>query len=398
MEGCNSPSYQYKINGGDVMSVYHPIIRFKDKTNYDYELMVGHFDPDSGQVDSYLTMEPIYTETYDGVLRNDFGAKYTDTARPVVTLVSADGSNISPYIVRAVLRWLTGSKDTTFLDICDEDGISVCSYIGRFTDVKLQKLDARTVGIVAYFTSISPFAYSDVKEARFTITQEGTEFSLDCDSDDLYNPLYPSVIFNNRQESDPANPDKIMLSLQNKTINNETIFKNLQTNEVITIDSNFIVYSDNTARIFNDDFNYTFPLLVSGTNDFSAVGDGELIIRFRYPMKLVDGLLNDYDISNDPIVYVEETIMYLNGDLTRNPPAGTSVKINDTTLVVRGTMKSVKLPGFSEVENGNLLVDYGNVECPFSDLRAKVVDGELFIGNELDHVEPDYSFQGRYNM
>lgn len=380
------------------MSVYHPIIRYKNKTNYDYELMVAHFEPDSGQVDSYLTMEPIYTENYDGSLRNDFGSRYTDTARPVVTLVSADDSNISPYIVRAVLSWLTGSKDTTFLDICDEDGVSICAYAGRFTDVKLQKLDARIVGIVAYFTSISPFAYSDVKEARFTITAEGTEFSLDCDSDDAYNPLYPSVIFNNKQAADPENPDKIMLSLQNKTMKNETTFKNLQTNEIVTIDSNFVVYSDNTARIFNDDFNFDFPILAPGTNDFNAVGDGELIIRFRYPIKLADGLLNAYDISGDPIVYVEEATMHLKGDLTRNPPSGISVKVNGTTLVVRGTMKSVKLPGFSEVENGNLLIDYGNVECPFSDLRAKVVDGELFIGKELDQVTPDYNYPGRNNM
>lgn len=380
------------------MSVYHPIIRFKDKTNYDHELVVAHFDADSGEVDSYLTMEPIYTENYDGSLRNDFGSKYTDVARPVVTFVESDGSNISPYKTRSVLRWLTGSKDVSFMDICDEDGVSVCAYIGRFTDVKLQKLDARTVGIVAYFTSISPFAYSDIKEARFTVTQEGTDFSIDCDSDDAYNPLYPSVIFNNKQAVDPENPDKIMLSLQNKTMKNETTFKNLQTNEIVTIDSNFVVYSDNTARIFNDDFNYTFPCLVPGTNDFNAVGDGELIIKFRYPMKLADGLLNAYDISGDAIVYVEETTMYLKGDLTRNPPAGTSVKVNGTTLVVRGNMKSVKLPGFSEVENGNLLIDYGNIDCPFDELRAKVVNGELFIGKELDKVEPDYNYPGRNNM
>lgn len=380
------------------MSVYHPIIRFKDKTNFDYELTVAHFDADSGEVDSYLTMEPIYTDTFNGELRNDFGAKYTDIARPVITFVESDGSNISPYKTRAVLRWLTGSKDVSFMDICDEDGVSVCSYIGRFTDVKLQKIDARTVGIVAYFTSISPFAYSGIKEARFTITAEGTEFSLDCDSDDAYNPLYPSVIFNNKQAVDTENPDKIMLSLQNKTMKNETTFKNLQTNEIVTIDSNFVVYSDNTARIFNDDFNYTFPCLVPGTNDFNAVGDGELIIKFRYPMKLADGLLNEYDISGSPVVYVEETTVYIKGDLTRNPPNGTNIKINNTTLVVRGTMKSVKLPGFSEVENGNLLIDYGNVECPFSDLRAKVVDGELFIGKELDQVTPDYNYPGRNNM
>ena len=63
----------------DFLSIYHPIIRINEKTNYDFELSVSHFDADSGQVDSYLTMEPIYTDTFDGELRNDFGAKYTVT-------------------------------------------------------------------------------------------------------------------------------------------------------------------------------------------------------------------------------------------------------------------------------------------------------------------------------
>ena len=379
------------------MSVYHPIIRFKNKTNFDYELIVAHFDADSGQVDSYLTMEPIYTDTFDGEMRNDFGAKYTDVARPVVTFIESDGSNISPYKVRNVLRWLTGSKDVSFMDICDENGVSVCAYIGRFTDVKLQKLDARTVGIVAYFTSISPFAYSDIKEVKLNVTEEGTSFAIDNDTDDIYNPLYPSIVFANRQAAE-ENTDKVMLSLQNKTMKNETTFKNLHTNEVVTIDSNFVVYSDNTARIFNDDFNFDFPILAPGTNDFNAVGDGELIIKFRYPMKLADGLLNDYDISGDLIVYVEESTMRLKGDITRNPPNGINVQVNETTLTIRGNMKSVKMPGFSEVEKGNLLIDYGNIDCPFDEMRAKVVNGELFIGKDLDNIEPDYDYPGRNNV
>ena len=115
-------------------------------------------------------------------------------------------------------------------------------------------------------------------------------------------------------------------------------------------------------------------------------------------MKLVDGLLNAYDISGGLIVFVEDSVMHLKGDLTRNPPNGTSVKVNGSTLVVRGNMKLVKLPGFSEVENGNLIIDYGNLDCPFDELRAKVVDGELFIGKDLDKVNPDYNYPGRNNM
>jgi len=60
-------------------------------------------------------------------------------------------------------------------------------------------------------------------------------------------------------------------------------------------------------------------------------------------------------------------------------------------------MKSVKVPGFSEVENGNLFIDYGNVNCAFDSLYAIVGNGELFIGKDLDKVDPDYNFPGSKN-
>lgn len=379
------------------MSVYHPIIQFKGKTNYDYQLIISHFfdNADSGESSAYQTMEPIYTENYDGTLRHDFGAKRTEVAMPTMTFIESDGSDISPYKIRNVLKWLTGARDVSFMDIMDDTATPICSYIGRFTDVKLYKIDARIVGIVATFTATSPFAYSPMKEARFTVTQDGTGFAIDNDTDDVYSMLNPTIEFTNTQAKDPNNPDKVMLSLYNETVGNTTTFKNLSTNETVTIDSGLVVYSDNTARIFNDDFNFDFPILAPSQNNFTAVGEGELVIRFRYPMKLADGLLDAYDISSGLIVYVEEVTMVLKGDLTRNPPNGTSVTVNGTTLVVRGNMKSVKLPGFSEVENGNLIVDYGNYDCPFDEMLAQVVNGELFIGKDLNHVEPHYNYEER---
>lgn len=379
------------------MSVYHHIISYKGKTNYDFQLIVSHFsdNSDSGENPTYQSMEPIFSENYDGTIRHDFGARRTEVATPTMTFVESDGSDISPYKIRNVLKWLTGARDVSFMDIMDDTAIPICSYVGRFTDVKLYKIDARVIGIVATFTSTSPFAYSPIKEARFTVTQDGTDFAIDNETDDIYSMLNPTVEFTNTQSKDPANPNKEMLSLYNKTVGNTTIFKNLSTNETVTIDSGLVVYSDNTARIFNDDFNFDFPVLQPLENNFKAVGEGELVIRFRYPMKLADGLLNAYDVSGGLIVYVEETTVVLKGDLTRNPPAGTSVKVNGATLVVRGNMKSVKLPGFSEVENGNLIVDYGNYDCPFDEMLAQVINGELFICKDLDKVEPHYNYEGR---
>ena len=55
--------------------IYHPKVEFRCSSNDDENLIVATFDPDSGEIDSYLSMEPVYTDSYDGTIRTDYGAK-----------------------------------------------------------------------------------------------------------------------------------------------------------------------------------------------------------------------------------------------------------------------------------------------------------------------------------
>lgn len=311
--------------------IYHPKVEFRGRSNDDEGLVVATFEPDSGETDSYLSMDPVYTDSFDGTIRTDYGAKYNDVARPSVTFVYPDGEDIQPFKVRSVLKWLTGSKQNAWLNIYNIDGEPVCSYLGRFTDVKLQKMDARVVGIRAEFTANSPWAYSDTKTVIMKINGT-TEFKIDNNSDDLDSCVYPKVTFKNNQNN-------ASLSIKNNTIGISTEFKQLQENEIITIDNNFVAYSDNTARIFNDDFNFVFPALSSGINSFNAEGNGELTIKFRYPMKVADSLLNDYEVKNKMIIYVDDNIVKIRGNVNLNPPIGVNIKVVNETMIIRGDLK-----------------------------------------------------------
>lgn len=311
--------------------IYHPKVEFRGRSNDDEGLVVATFEPDSGETDSYLSMDPVYTDSFDGTIRTDYGAKYNDVARPSVTFVYPDGEDIQPFKVRSVLKWLTGSKQSAWLNIYNIDGEPVCSYLGRFTDVKLQKMDARVVGIRAEFTANSPWAYSDTKTVIMKINGT-TAFKIDNNSDDLDSCVYPKVTFKNNQNN-------ASLSIKNNTIGISTEFKQLQENEIITIDNNFVAYSDNTARIFNDDFNFVFPALSSGINSFNAEGNGELTIKFRYPMKVADSLLNDYEVKNKMIIYVDDNIVKIRGNVNLNPPIGVNIKVVNETMIIRGDLK-----------------------------------------------------------
>lgn len=311
--------------------IYHPKVEFRGRSNDDEGLVVATFEPDSGETDSYLSMDPVYTDSFDGTIRTDYGVKYNDVARPSVTFVYPDGEDIQPFKVRSVLKWLTGSKQSAWLNIYNIDGEPVCSYLGRFTDVKLQKMDARVIGIRAEFTANSPWAYSDTKTVIMKINGT-TEFKIDNNSDDLDSCVYPKVTFKNNQNN-------ASLSIKNNTIGISTEFKQLQENEIITIDNNFVAYSDNTARIFNDDFNFVFPALSSGINSFNAEGNGELTIKFRYPMKVADSLLNDYEVKNKMIIYVDDNIVKIRGNVNLNPPIGVNIKVVNETMIIRGDLK-----------------------------------------------------------
>lgn len=367
------------------MAIYHPKIRFQGRTNYDLELIVSTFAPDNGAVDSYLDMEPVYTDSYDGIMRTDYGAKYKSVATPSITFIEVDGSDINLYKVRNALRWLTGSRSNAWMDVCDKDGETVCSYLGRFTDVKLQKMDARVIGIIAYFTSISPYAYSKEQDPVVINVNGETKFAIDNLSDDLYSYVYPKMSFKNDNNG-------ASFSITNSTLNNETLFKNLQQNETVIIDNNFVVYSDNDKRIFNDDFNFVFPMLTPGTNRFSANGKGILTMKFRYPMKVTDGLLNEYDLKDELTAWVDNTILRIKGDITKNPPVGVNIKVERYEMTkiykmaVRGDLKNIRLETGTDVENDTLILEDSGSACPFNELEAEVINGELIIKKSVRQI------------
>jgi hypothetical protein len=75
----------------------------------------------------------------------------------------------------------------------------------------------------------------------------------------------------------------------NKSINDETtIVNNLLSGEVVTITENMTIQSDNKNRIFGDDFNYIWPRMRDGINEFEVSGNGDLTLEYITPVKVVD--------------------------------------------------------------------------------------------------------------
>jgi hypothetical protein len=304
---------------------------FKDKN-----LIVVHFESgDDGEMDTFLGMDPIYTDNAYGTRRFDYGAKYNNVAVIRISVMKADRTDFTVAETRDFLKWTTGSRAISYLDlsdIVDDEEVVYTSFLGRVTSVYQQKLDARTIGFVIEHTSISPYAYSPIQyvgcsfghmlsltddgvlykngknlsinrngllsngsSAFFDIYSDGTLYLEDDvtlpiynDTDDLSDYIYMDMVFTN------TNSDHIII--KNTTLYEEsggtdgiTKITGVHNNEIITLTSGqFIVSSSN--RMFGNNFNFIWPKLLPGENKFVISGQGEGVVEFMYraPMKLGD--------------------------------------------------------------------------------------------------------------
>ena len=327
------------------MSSYHSKFKYlnKDSKN-DMGWIIVHFDADNGEVDSYLSQEQVYTNSYNGAKRILYGTKWDSVSLIKITVIKQDGSNFSLAECRSAYRWLTGNPSASWLDLYVDDEVKY-SYLCTVKNVKQQKLDARTVGMSLEFESISPWAYSPVQtincsfgqkmttdvsgvltsndqsvalyiddngvvynnngsDFNFTnegvITQEslyatnyfnGNSFvessdssiiSINNQSDDLYTYVYMDMVFTNNTGGD--------ILIRNQTLCEDTIINGLSANEVITLNSGQFITSDKPNKIFGNTFNFVWPRLGPGVNEFvfSSSGEGSIQFRYRYPMKVGD--------------------------------------------------------------------------------------------------------------
>ena len=333
------------------MALYNANFSYLGENSKDRGFVVVSFEPDSGFKDTFLSMDPVYEESRHGEFRFDYGARYNSSATIEITIIKKDNTDFTILDVRSTLKWLTGAKTNSWIDIYSEDEFQY-SFIGRITDVKQQKLDGRTIGLKVVFTSISPWAFSEqldryrsIKQVLnsveneyggLTVVEEPNEISINEDgvlcnglsvndsgafeidefgsisirvdnyelinnqSDDIYTYINLDIRFENESCD--------WIEITNNTLGETTMVTNLQSDDIIEIvDKQFIVAYGfdqvsgtlkNKNRIFGDTFNFVWPRLLPGENDFVVRGNGNGRIKFsyRYPIKIGDCTI-DTDIN-----------------------------------------------------------------------------------------------------
>jgi hypothetical protein len=282
------------------MSVYHTSFNYLNKnSNQDFGLIISHFadNADSGETETFMSMDPVYTDNAFGTKRIDYGAKYSSVAVFRITIIKQDGSELSVNNIRNYLKWLAGVRTNSSLDLLIGNGIKY-SFVGRFTNAWQYKMDARTCGLILEFTSISPWAYSPIQ----TISQSidgATKIQIDNQSDDLYEYVYPKIVYKNTTGK--------ALTIENTTTGETTQINSLSNNEIITIDNNLMITSDKPSKTFGNTFNFIFPRFAANINDLVVTGTGDITIEYIMYLKVGD-CARDINVTYDPICSEDGTI------------------------------------------------------------------------------------------
>ena len=273
------------------MSSYHSSFSYLGKNSVsDFNWIIAHFDADNGESETGYATESIYTASSDGTTRNLYGTKYSGPEPVRITVIKPDGADWTIEDNRRALKWLTGAKSDSWLDLYIDNDPRY-RMLGHVQNVLQYKMDARIVGLVIVFESASPFAFSSLQTLEYTILKEldeseeirKTTFTIDNPSDDNYTFVNMKTTYTNTDTSAGA-----LVAITNKTINETTTIRNLAQNETVTLHNNQSITSDNTTRIFGNDFNFIFPRLAPGINEFEVIGAGSLKFEYSYFIKIGD--------------------------------------------------------------------------------------------------------------
>ena len=132
-------------------------------------IMCAAIDSDDGETNTYLNRSAVQSESYDGRYNPTARYKYDEVFAPKFTFFKKDFSDFSMEEVRILLKYLTSKDTTSLLEVYyDDSNVVTWAAIGGWTELNLQKLaNNRTIGVTGVFSSIHPFALSDV----YNVTQ-----------------------------------------------------------------------------------------------------------------------------------------------------------------------------------------------------------------------------------
>ncbi len=259
---------------------------FIDELNMIDLIMDLALEGDNGETPSYLNRTAVQSESYDGRYKPTFRYKFDEVFAPKFTFLKSDYSDFSSEDVRKLLKYLTSTDTTSLLEVYyDDAGAPEFCCIGNWSEINLYKFaNGRTIGVTAVFSSIHPFALSDLCTVTKTVSGS-SNIVIDVDTDDNQ-PVRPRVTI--QKNGSGVKFVNRHTDLLNRSNTYESIdLTNNDSGEIIVVDgANRLITSSKTNRIFGDDFNWSWLELYDGKNEITISGSCEVTLEYRCVRKL----------------------------------------------------------------------------------------------------------------
>jgi len=182
------------------MASYIYKLQWNGITTEEYDVVCGlNFDGNSGESDSFMSRESIFSEKYDGSRREVYGFRYKDVLAPTITFVHRDFRPFTFQENRRIMSWLTALRSPSSLTVYEEENVVKYCMCGNFTEIQQYKSDGDVIGYVTTFESNSPYAYSHLISHQYDLSGR-TEITLQNYGDLFYESVYPVVTY--RQDPD----------------------------------------------------------------------------------------------------------------------------------------------------------------------------------------------------
>lgn len=329
------------------MSSYHDSFTYNKKNSFtDMDLIISSFEPDDSFTETFLSMDPIFEENFDGTRDFSYGARYNSKAKINITVIKKDQSDFSMQEFRECAKWLTGARIDSWLDLymgpnVDKDGKPlpeniIYSFLGKITDLQQMKIGGRVIGLQITFSSVAPWAFSVEQDYNCFFGQvlvvgnamydgvlyENMLYAGLYDSSvlyvDDYNVLYAgggrtnyfsfldedmyhdgiiyvdnttTVRIDNQTDdiytyinldTQFVNHDCDFISIKNLTLDEETKIVGMSYKETVILSSEQFISSDIPNKIFGDNFNFVWPRIAPGENVLAITGGGSANVKFTY--------------------------------------------------------------------------------------------------------------------
>ena len=317
-------------------------VTYNTYSSEDFDLICDlAFDSDSGATSSFLSREAVASETYRGAIRHVSSYKYTESFAPTITFIDKNFEDFDVERQRKILKWLTSKDTPSFLNVYHDDS-EVVSYaiLGAFTECNTYKLDnGRVVGFQCVFTSIMPYALSDIHTIiRDVSSPANSTFTINLETDEPQQPIYPRITIQQNSTTSVVNVNKAMgdmdiwypntvyyydagnkyywvdsqgvrhtsstndsgfetstaviTNIHTDDYGNKKVFESVVTNnvrgETVVLDgTNKVVSSSRSiGRIFGGDFDFNWIPMYEGNNKITVVGNCTVTLDWRSPIKI----------------------------------------------------------------------------------------------------------------